>query len=538
MPAHSSIADSSRSTDVRPPALAHESLAGARPMKQPTAAALKAAFAAQPLFEDKSWQLSPEAWPLTPDQVAELEQIGAACLEFHQALEKLYLRSASGKSLLRNRALHAPWVVDYLERGKPAQLIEHARDPRNAGAFPTVLRPDLLLTDDGFVMTELDSVPGGIGLTAFLNRLYGEAGQNVLGYPDVRLTGARQENGSATLGDGDQMISSFYNSLAALRPDLPSPRIALVVSDESATYRPEMQWLAEQLQLAGKQVACLSPTDIFPLENALFYDVGGTPEKLDILYRFFELFDLPNIPTAPYIFEAWAAGEVAIAPPMRSFQEEKLALALFHHHRLADYWQEALSKRAHKLLKKLIPESWILDPAPLPPGAVLDGPPAAGRSISDWRDLAAASQKERDLILKVSGYHETAWGARSVTLGADSSREDWAAALDRALDLAPTHPHVLQRYKKPRRVSHPVYEESGEVRAADDVRRTALAARANAPVAAEPSSKQGRLRLCPYFFLQGGQATLSGALATFCPPDKKIIHGMQDAVLLPCRLVA
>ena len=32
--------------------------------------------------------------------------------------------------------------------------------------FPTVLRPDLLLTDEGFVMTELDSVPGGIGLTA------------------------------------------------------------------------------------------------------------------------------------------------------------------------------------------------------------------------------------------------------------------------------------------------------------------------------------------------------------------------------------
>jgi len=472
-------------------------------MKQPAAvdfAGLKAAFAAQPLFEDKSWQLSPEAWPLSPDQVADLEQIGAACLEFHHALEKLYLRSASGKSLLRNHSLHAPWVVDYLERGKPAQLVEHARDPRNAGAVPTVLRPDLLLTDEGFVMTELDSVPGGIGLTAFLNRLYAGA----------------SGSGREILGSGDQMISAFYDSLAALRPELPSPRIALVVSDEAATYRPEMQWLAEQLQLAGKQVVCLSPREIFPLENALFYDVGGTPEKLDILYRFFELFDLPNIPTAPYIFEAWAAGEVAIAPPIRSFQEEKLGLALFHHHQLADYWREALSKRAHKVLTKLIPESWILDPAPLPPGAVLDGPLAAGRPISDWRELANASQKERDLILKVSGYHETAWGARSVTLGADSSREEWAAALDRALDLAPTHPHVLQRYKKPRRVSHPVYEANGDLRA----------------------DAQGRLRLCPYYFVKSGQATLSGALATFCPPDKKIIHGMQDAALLPCRLTA
>jgi len=34
-----------------------------------------------------------------------------------------------------------------------------------------------------------------------------------------------------------------------------------------------------------------------------------------------------------------------------------------------------------------------------------------------------------------------------------------------------------------------------------------------------------------------GTARLSGALATFCPPDKKIIHGMQDAALLPSRLI-
>jgi hypothetical protein len=48
--------------------------------------------------------------------------------------------------------------------------------PRNRGAFPPVLRPDLLLTGEGFAMTELDSVPGGIGLTAFLNRLYATPG--------------------------------------------------------------------------------------------------------------------------------------------------------------------------------------------------------------------------------------------------------------------------------------------------------------------------------------------------------------------------
>src|SRR5882672_3887405 len=143
---------------------------------------IHSALRSQTLFEDKTWQLSPEAWPLKPEQVAQLEAIGAACLEFHQALETLYLRSAAGKNLLRNKPLVAPWVADYLDRGKPAGLIAHARDAKNRGAFPTVLRPDLLLTEEGFALTELDSVPGGIGLTGFLNQLYaGGADQTVLG---------------------------------------------------------------------------------------------------------------------------------------------------------------------------------------------------------------------------------------------------------------------------------------------------------------------------------------------------------------------
>lgn len=463
---------------------------------------IHAALAGQPLFEDKSWQLSPTAWPLTAEQGVELEAIGAACVEFHQALETLYLRSVAGKNLLRNKPLITPWVADYLDRGKPPALIAHARDARNRGALPTVLRPDLLLTDEGFALTELDSVPGGIGLTAFLNRLYaGEAG---------------------IVGADDAMIRNFHASLVALRPELTNPLIALAVSDEAATYRPEMEWLAHQLQLLGQRVFCVRPDDIFPLGSALCIDVDGNPEKVDVLYRFFELFDLANVRTAKFIFEAWAAGEVAITPPMRPFQEEKLALALFHHHLLQDFWTETLSGRAFKKLRALIPPSWIIDPAPLPPGAVLDGPKVAGRALNDWRDLAGASQKERDLIIKISGYHETAWGARSVVLGSDCSREEWQQGVSRAIALAPTNLHILQTYRKPRRIDHPVYE----ARPAPDATQPAVA-----------TAKPGRVRLCPYYFIVGGQTRLSGALATFCPPDKKIIHGMQDAALLPGRVV-
>jgi len=366
-----------------------------------------------------------------------------------------------------------------------------------------VLRPDLLLTDEGFVMTELDSVPGGIGLTAFLNRLYGGNVGDTSAPPPV-------------IGAGDTMIKNFHAALAALRPGVRNPLIALVVSDEAATYRPEMQWLAQQLQVQGQRVFCLKPEDLFPLGSGLFFDVEGNPEKIDVIYRFFELFDLANVRTANYVFEAWSAGEVAIAPPMRPFQEEKLSFALFHHHLLQDFWAESLGSRSLKLLRALIPPSWTIDPAPLPPGAVLDGPRVGGRALSDWRELAGASQKERDLILKISGYHETAWGARSVVLGSDCSRDEWQQGVHHAIELAPTNLHLLQTYKKPRRLEHRVYDRPSEP---------------GRPAAV--SAKPGRLRLCPYYFVIEGQTRLSGALATFCPPDKKIIHGMQDAALLP-----
>src|SRR5690606_24946159 len=162
-------------------------------------------------------------------------------------------------------------------------------------------------TETGFALTELDSIPGGIGLTAFLNRLYGS------------------DADASVLGHRDAMIENFYASLAALRPETRNPLIVLLVSDEAATYRPEMQWLAEQLQRLGRRVFCLHPDDVFPLGNELFFDIEGTPEKIDIIYRFFELFDWANVRVAPHILEAWNADHVAIAPPMRHFQEEKLS---------------------------------------------------------------------------------------------------------------------------------------------------------------------------------------------------------------------
>jgi hypothetical protein len=60
-----------------------------------------------------------------------------------------------------------------LARSRQAgELIELQRSPAFKNDVPRVIRPDILLTETGFSITELDSVPGGIGLTAWLNQTY------------------------------------------------------------------------------------------------------------------------------------------------------------------------------------------------------------------------------------------------------------------------------------------------------------------------------------------------------------------------------
>ena len=456
------------------------------------------AFSDQSLFENKTWRYSPEAFPLTSAQVKQIEQIGQACYEFYKAQETLYLRSAEGKNLLRNRSLTAPWVAAYLNRGKPEALIRHARARALRGAMPMVIRPDLLVTEDGFAMTEIDSVPGGIGLTAFLNQLYAPV------------------HGEALIGAGEQdMVAAFYDVLSGRVPHVTAPYIAILVSDEAATYRPEMEWLASQLRQQGRRVHVFHPDDVMPLGDDICVGIDGDPQKVDVIYRFWELFDLANVSIAEFLLKAREAAHIRLPPPMRPFQEEKLNLALFHHHILEDYWKENLSRQSYKTLAKVIPQTWVMDPVELPPNAVLDAPLVGGKPMTDWSQLIEASQKERNLIIKISGFHESAWGARSVTLGSDSSRAEWESAIQQAITMADTSLHILQTYEKPKRLRHSVYQDDGSL-----------------------YSMEGRMRLCPYYFVNESAkvAKLQGVLATLCPADKKIIHGMKDAALLPCFL--
>ena len=434
------------------------------------------------------WRVACRPFALSKEEGGFFEQLGQHLLLFYQALNRLYLDSLKG--------IQPKWVCEYLDIGKPADLLAIARMNRFKNHLPGVIRPDLIPTKAGMALTELDSVPGGIGLTGSLSQMYAQQGDPV--WPQA-----------------EGLIKGFAHLLRGVLQGQP-PRVAIVVSDEAEAYRPEMQWVAMQLQQEGWEAYCVHPRDIRFTEEGLLVHHGGQDHPISIVYRFYELFDLKNIPKGELLLYSAKKGRVVVTPPYKPWMEEKLALALFHHPMLERFWEQSLKSETLECLRALIPATWILDPRPLPPSAVIPGLRHGDRAVSDWQWLGEATQKERQYVIKVSGFSDQAWGSRGVSIGHDMSQVQWKEVVSHALDQFETSPSILQTFHKGRLVMVEYYDShSGDV-----------------------VSMEGRARLSPYYFVTEGQAELGGVLATVCPKDKKIIHGMRDAVMAPCSIMA
>ena len=410
--------------------------------------------------------------------------LGRAMFEFYKALDVLYLRSLEpGSPMAFARA--------YLDRGKPESLLNFARSKRFRKDIPLVLRPDLLLTSSGPVLTEMDSVPGGMGVLLQLSRILQSQGE------------------SSVWGGVQGILNGFASMIRALNPD---PNLAIVVSDESSDYLPEMELLSRCLSEGFFPTVCLRPHELRFDESGLFYRTpDGRENRISVIYRFFELFDLPNIPKMDILLYFVKGGKVQITPPIKPWLEEKMGLALWHSPRLRKHWEESLSPESLNLLDRLIPPTWILDPSPVPPSAGIPGLRIGEKELWDFCDLEILTQKERHLIIKPSGFSPLAWGSRGIVIGHDVSEEEWQHELRKAFDSFPTNPYVLQPFLK----TSPVPCLSWD------------------PVTGIPTQDEMRVRACPYYFVAGGEVSMGGILVTACSMDKKIIHGMVDSILAP-----
>ncbi len=401
------------------------------------------------------WRFSPEPLRLTKAEGRLLASLGHPLAKFQQACDEIYRRSAAGRL--------PGWIAELLDTGKPAWLVDLQRSDGLRRALPRVIRPDLIPGEAGFSLTELDAVPGGLGITAWLSRLYADAGFPVL-------------------GGRDGMVAGFASVLAEGG--------TVLVSEEAGDYRREMEWLVRE---AGGGREVLAAEEYVPDGRAL--------------YRFFEWFDWESVPEARRLAEMSARGDADLTPPAKPHLEDKLWLALLWTPALKTVWEREVRGSHLARMRELTPPGWVVDPSPLPPQAALPK-----LDVHSWEEVARFTQKQRRLVLKISGFHETAWGSRGVFIGHDMAAAEWAGRLGVALEDFEQQPWIVQEFREGRVIEHPVFREDGSV-----------------------ETMRGRVRLCPYYFTDAeGKTSLGGCLATFAPADKKKIHGMKDAALLPC----
>ena len=429
------------------------------------------------------WRVSPEPFPLREETVAALRVLGRDLLAFYQAANRLYAGASRGQL--------PHWVLGYLDRGKPERVRELGQLRRMRSHLPRIIRPDLMARDDGTLCaTELDSVPGGFGTLAALTRRYAELGFDPVGGPEGI----------------PRALADMFNEVA----ERDAPTVAIVVADESEDYRAEMITIASDLQAAGLDAHAVHPRDLSLHGNALCF--GDDARRVDVVYRFLELHDLPNIPKLDLIVYAMKHRLAVVTPPFKAYLEEKLLLALFQHPDLEEFWRRELGKDVMTRLRTALAPTWVLDPAPLPPFAAID--PAlvtAGRRVRTWDELPGLSQRQRRLVIKPSGFSELAWGARGVTVGHDVSADAWGQAVQQALESFPTCPYVIQPYYESRRVPVPFFDfEADEVRQMD-----------------------GRARISPFYIVANDDVTLAGVLVTVVPSANKVIHGTPESVLAP-----
>ena len=107
-----------------------------------------------------------------------------------------------------------------------------------------------------------------------------------------------------------------------------------------------------------------------------------------------------------------------MTPPLKPYLEEKLWLALFWSRPLQEFWRQEIGEKGQKLLQA---HHSVFVGARSRPATDSRGHSRAGHSVLGG-DGSSFSQKQRDLVLKISGFSELAWGARGVDVGSATCR--------------------------------------------------------------------------------------------------------------------
>jgi hypothetical protein len=342
-------------------------------------------------YKSVPWLISPAWFELNAEQILELKKLGCLLYRFLRACNNLYFTNEK--------------VAKLVEQGKPEKVIAVQR--AFLKEMPCLIRPDIVLTEDGFKVTEIELVVGGIGMGSKIKEAY----LSVIPPP-------KPFKGS--------IPGSFLKAVKSIA----AKKKILLVPSFSSRYLPELKLFSKVCKRKGLDVEAMQPEKV--RKNM----------RVAMIWRLFEAYEWDKIQLPD---------EVPIYPPLKQFLEEKIWMALLYCEDHRNYWKTSLGKD-FDLLKKYIPPTWIIRENYLP---------------MPLSELMKLGRKKRQYVTKLSGYSEKAWGGRSFTYWGEPSNRRWRGFLSTVMQN--NQLYILQQFQRSKKYSFPALINE-EIKQVDNLR--------------------------------------------------------------------
>lgn len=331
--------------------------------------------------------VSPEPFGIITEESVEIQRIGDDVVAYMDAVDKLYKTDGD--------------VKDLLDTGKPAQL----RIPR--GVRYLFVRPDLVISEEGFSICEIETSPFGLALAELLNKAYASADFTTM-VPDGTLSKFLKDH---TPNDG-----------------------TIVYGPNTEQYKGQLQFLAKEL-MSGEGRSW----DAQHIDTAITQDHAS-------LYRGFYLHELFGDLFIHNLVESQTQNGNfdTITPSLTPHMEEKAALALVWDKRWGSFFRQELGESSFEHLRQVIPPTWII-------GQEQHFSPGLPGGVESTLDLANISKSKRNFVLKKSGFGYGSSWAEGVTFLQEKSTSQAKNLLEAASrDISCLY--IVQEFRKSREI--------------------------------------------------------------------------------------
>ena len=328
-----------------------------------------------------SWWIAEDAFELPSRTINELRQGGEALMRFFSVANELFYEES--------------WIQKRLEKKITPnyRLLNRAQ----TDALPMLPRPDVILDRDWHPkFVELEIAVGSRADTALMAEQYG-------------------------LKTEKSLVRAYSN---LIRKRWPNINLALVSASHPffLDLPDDARAFASLLRREGVNVMVLTDENLshlrFDGNNLVLCRRNGMPIPIQVIDRFIDIYEIAELqhPGMAALLDAYLAGAVIDLNTCKQFLDEKDWMALFWEPRLRKTWCNKLGQEYYRLLRNLIPHTWLLN-------SDTEIELLCGQKVSIFK-ISKLSPKDRQFVIKESGTSTTSSGAQSLQVLSEMNEND------------------------------------------------------------------------------------------------------------------